>query len=104
MPSVLKAAANGGPIQAVNDPSSGPSEPYRRAAGQLRRVVRAILVPRRRDANSQRCHHRSDAPEIGYHCSQKNPRLGTSFEAASMISSAVLSVSAASAALACSVG
>jgi hypothetical protein len=35
---------------------------------------------------------------------QKNPRLGTSFAAASMISLAVLSVSAASAALACSVG
>jgi hypothetical protein len=35
---------------------------------------------------------------------QKNPRLGTSFAAASMISPAVLSVSAASAALACSVG
>jgi MinD-like ATPase involved in chromosome partitioning or flagellar assembly len=35
---------------------------------------------------------------------QKNPRLGTSFEADSMISPAVLSVSAASAALACSVG
>lgn len=38
------------------------------------------------------------------HNHQKNPRAGTSFEAASMSSSAVLSVSAASAALACSVG
>ncbi len=35
---------------------------------------------------------------------QKNPRLGTSFAAASMISAAVLRVSAASAGLACSVG
>lgn len=48
----------------------------------------------------------ADASTLEAHCSrcQKNPRFGRSLAAASMMSAAVMSVSAASPAFACSVG
>jgi hypothetical protein len=98
-----------GPLLFVRDCGDasleGSAAPTGAGAGRPRRVMGGSGVRTQpTDAASLRGDLDAWLLRTGVSGDQKNPRLGTSLVAASMISAAVVSVSAASSGLACSVG